>query len=55
MPTQALENSKQNQVSGTESSWAICVNIKYDNNDAKAWDCELLTVVSFFALAGSLS
>lgn len=55
MPTQALENSKQNQVSGTESSWTIYVNIKYDNNDAKAWDYELPTMVPFFALPGSRS
>jgi len=55
MPTQALENSKQNQVSGTESSWPVYVNVKYDNNDVKAWDCRLLTLVSFSALPGSSS
>lgn len=50
MPTPALENSKQNQVSGTESSWTIYVTIRHDNNDPKGWDYELLIVVSFFTL-----
>ena len=38
MPVQALENSKQNQVSGTESTWTMYVNIQHSNNDPKAWD-----------------
>lgn len=36
MPMQALENSKQKQVSGTESSWTIYANIKHNKNDPKA-------------------
>ena len=38
MPVQALENSKQNQVSGTESTGTMYANIQPNNNDPKVQD-----------------